>query len=203
MTTLNAPPPHGPTVPRPEKRKRFGWLALGLTAAGALILGVLFGVAGGSDSTGTAALPAATVTAPAPTVTATKTVLESPTTAATTAKPTVKATPKPAPKPTKTTAKPTMTRAQEQAIGTAQDYLDTGHFSKKGLIQQLVYEDYSKKDAEFAVEHIKVSWKQQAAGAAKDYLDTGHFSRSGLIEQLMYEGYTRTQAEYGASEAGL
>jgi Host cell surface-exposed lipoprotein len=59
-----------------------------------------------------------------------------------------------------------MTKSQEQAIGSAEDYLEYSHFSKKGLIEQLEYEDFSKKDARFAVEHVKVDWNKQAAGSA-------------------------------------
>ncbi len=98
---------------------------------------------------------------------------------------------------------PEMTVAQEQAVGKAEDYLDGQHFSKKGLIEQLRYEGFSKKNAEFAVEHIDVSWKKQAAGKAEDYLNGQHFSRSGLIAQLKYEGFTQSQAEYGVKKAGL
>jgi Host cell surface-exposed lipoprotein len=108
--------------------------------------------------------------------------------------------PKPAPK---AKATPTLTRSQEEAIGAAEDYLASSHFSKKGLIEQLKYEGYSTKDATYAVEHIKVNWNEQAAGAAEDYLASSHFSRKGLIEQLMYEGYTKAQATYGVDKAGL
>jgi hypothetical protein len=108
-----------------------------------------------------------------------------------------------APEPEPEETEPEMTVAQEQAVGKAEDYLDGQHFSKKGLIEQLRYEGFSKKNAEFAVEHIDVSWKKQAAGKAEDYLNGQHFSRSGLIAQLKYEGFTQSQAEYGVKKAGL
>ena len=63
--------------------------------------------------------------------------------------------PEPEPEPEET--EPEMTVAQEQAVGKAEDYLNGQHFSKKGLIDQLKYEGFSKKQAEFAVEHIDVS----------------------------------------------
>lgn len=109
----------------------------------------------------------------------------------------------PEPEPEQPETEPKMTVAQEQAIGKAEDYLNGQHFSKKGLIEQLKYEGFSKKNAEFAVEHIDVNWKKQAAGKAEDYLNGQHFSRSGLIEQLKYEGFTEAQAEYGVKKAGL
>lgn len=96
-----------------------------------------------------------------------------------------------------------VTKSQKQAVGKAKDYLRYIHFSKKGLIEQLRYEGFSRKDATYAVNHIKVNWNKQAAGTAKDYLKYMHFSRSGLIEQLEYERFTRSQAVYGVKKVGL
>ena len=93
------------------------------------------------------------------------------------------------------------TSGQENAIASAEDYLSYSAFSKKGLIDQLVFEDYSRKDATFAVNHIDVNWKQQAVASAKDYLDQSSFSEQGLIDQLKFEGYTPEQAAYGARQA--
>jgi hypothetical protein len=112
--------------------------------------------------------------------------------------------PKPKPKP-----KPSLTLSQEQAIGSAEDYLDLTAFSRRGLIKQLSSEygeGFSVKDATFAVDHIKVNWNEQAAKSAKDYLETSHFSRNGLIEQLESEygeQFTHAQAVYGVDKAGL
>jgi len=100
-------------------------------------------------------------------------------------------------------ATPPMTKSQEQAVRSAQNYLDFTAFSKTGLIKQLKYEGFSTKDATFAVEHIKVNWNEQAAKKAQEYLDLTSFSRSGLIKQLKYEGFTQKQAEYGAKAVGL
>jgi hypothetical protein len=87
------------------------------------------------------------------------------------------------------------------AIEKALDYLDYSSFSRKGLIDQLVYEGFSKVDAQFAVDFIEVDWFEQAVLTAENYLEFSSFSRKGLIDQLMYEGFTRAQAEYGVSEA--
>lgn len=100
-------------------------------------------------------------------------------------------------------AKPKYTMAQTQAIGSATDYLDTGSFSRKGLIDQLKFEDFSVADATFALNHMKVDWNVQAQGSAKDYLNTGSFSRQGLIDQLEFEGFTPAQAIYGVNHVGL
>ena len=115
------------------------------------------------------------------------------------------------PKNVKAAAKPAsnLTAGQEQAVGSAQDYLAYGAFSKSGLTDQLSSsygEGYSKADARFAVNHIKVDWNEQAYKSAKEYLKTGHFSHAGLVDQLSSgygEGFTRPQAEYGVKKAGL
>ena len=88
-------------------------------------------------------------------------------------------------------------------MGAASDYLDYAAFSRTGLIKQLEYEKYSKKDATWAVDRVTVDWNEQAAKAAADYLDYSSFSRAGLIEQLEYEGYTSKQARYGVKKVGL
>jgi hypothetical protein len=114
------------------------------------------------------------------------------------------------PEPTKT-PKPTpdFTVSQEQAIGSAKDYLDYSGFSRSGLINQLSskYGDgFSKADAIFAVNHLTVNWNEQAVRSAKDYMAMSHFSRAGLIQQLSSQygdGYTVAQATYAANHVGL
>jgi Host cell surface-exposed lipoprotein len=100
-------------------------------------------------------------------------------------------------------AAPVESVAQENARGTAEDYLSTQSFSRSGLIEQLKFEGFSTKDARYAVGAISVDWNKQAAKTAKDYLSTQSFSRSGLIEQLDYEGFTHAQAVYGVNQTGL
>jgi hypothetical protein len=118
--------------------------------------------------------------------------------------PTKKAEPTKKPKPA-----PSYTVSQEQAIGSAKDYLDFSAFSKAGLIKQLSskYGDgFSNADATFAVNHITVNWNEQAVRSAKDYLSMSHFSRAGLIQQLHSkygDGYTLAQATYAANHVGL
>ena len=98
---------------------------------------------------------------------------------------------------------PEYTTSQEQAIASAVSYLDTMDFSKTGLIEQLQFEQFSAKDAQFAVDHIDVDWNVQAASAAQTYLETMAFSRGELIDQLEFEGYTTSQATHGVNTTGL
>ena len=106
-------------------------------------------------------------------------------------------------------AKPKYTVAEENAIESAQSYLDMQGFSRAGLIEQLTSkagEGFHQADAVFAVNHIKVDWNKEAVEAAKSYLDMGGFSRASLIEQLSSksgEQFTLAQARYAANHVGL
>jgi Host cell surface-exposed lipoprotein len=93
--------------------------------------------------------------------------------------------------------------SEENAIGSAESYLDFSAFSRSGLIDQLEYEGFSTADATTAVDSITVDWNEQAAKSAESYLEFSTFSRSGLIDQLEYEGFTAAQAAYGVSQTGL
>ena len=96
-----------------------------------------------------------------------------------------------------------LTVSQENAIESAETYLDLMAFSRSGLINQLEFEGYSTEDATFAVDYLSPDWNAEAAESAENYLDVSSFSRSGLIDQLMFEGFTQAQAEYGVSQVGL
>ena len=95
------------------------------------------------------------------------------------------------------------TVAQQNALRSAENYLDYTAFSRTGLIKQLEYEEYSTEDATWAVDRVTVDWNEQAAKSAKNYLEFSSFSRSGLIDQLIFEGFTQEQAVYGVSQTGL
>ena len=115
---------------------------------------------------------------------------EEPTKKTKTAKPKATEEPKPEPK---------LSISQEEAIESAESYLDSGDFSKKSLIHQLKYEDFTTKEATYAVNHVEVDWTDEADDSAESYLDSGSFSRKSLLAQLKYEGFTQKQAEHGVN----
>jgi hypothetical protein len=94
------------------------------------------------------------------------------------------------------------TIGQINAIASAESYLQFAAFSREGLIEQLEFEDYSKEDAEYAVDSLKVDWNEQAAKSAESYLDISSFSKQGLIEQLVFDGFSKEEAAYGAKAVG-
>lgn len=103
---------------------------------------------------------------------------------------------------------PVLTGPQQNAVRSAQNYLNMKGFSKAGLIEQLSSEygdGYSRADATAAVNSLAVNWNENAARSARDYLDMQGFSCNGLIEQLSSpygDSYTRSEARYGARQAG-
>ena len=110
----------------------------------------------------------------------------------------------PTPAPTKApTPKPdTATMGEKNAAKKALSYLKYSAFSRSGLIDQLEYEGFTHKEAEYGVAQSGADWNEQAAKKAEQYLKYSSFSRSGLIDQLEYEGFTSRQAEYGANAVG-
>ncbi len=201
-------------VERPwYKKKRY---IIPLAAVVLLLIGVSMAGAdesaddGGNTASATPESVFVTVTetgdAPEPvveTVVETKTVKPEPVVKTVVKTKTVEPEPAPEPEPEPEPEPDDLTVSQENARGSAADYLEYAAFSRTGLIEQLEFEGYSTEDATFAVDSLTVNWNEQAAKSAKDYLSYSSFSRSGLIEQLIFEGYTREQAEYGVNQTGL
>ncbi|MCU7730924.1 Ltp family lipoprotein [Actinoplanes sp. KI2] len=161
------------------------------------------------------ATPATTVAATAPKVAATPPTIDATTepTSRTTADPTTKP---PIVEPTTKAAPPAVkptTRAptveEQNAIRSAQSYIEFSAFSRKGLIEQLSSDGgdgYSVKAATYAVDSLHINFNEQAYKSAMSYLSISGFSRKGLIEQLSSdggEGFTHSQAVYGVTKAGL
>ncbi|MHA6780266.1 Ltp family lipoprotein [Pseudonocardia saturnea] len=179
---------YGPPTPAaPKKRRRWPWIVGGIVA-----LFVVVQVANGGER-------------PAPTTTQAADVAAIPSVVAPAPAPAVVAPVAPAPVPVAppAPAEPQMTVSQENALQSADSYLDFSGFSRSGLIKQLEYEGYSTADATFAVDTVTVDWFVQAERSAESYMEFSSFSRSGLIGQLDYEGFTSAQAEHGANSVGL
>ena len=94
------------------------------------------------------------------------------------------------------------TMGEKNALSKALSYLDVLAFSYSGLIKQLEFEGYTRKEAVYGVDNCGADWNEQATLKAESYLDVLAFSRDGLIDQLEFEGFTREQAEYGVRAVG-
>lgn len=84
------------------------------------------------------------------------------------------------------------TAPSEQPIYKVAEYLDTQAYSRKGLIDQLVYLGYSKESAEAAVDEYGADWTEQA----KRYLDEMAEPVEGdeAVEVLTSHGFTEEEA---------
>lgn len=93
------------------------------------------------------------------------------------------------------------TASQENALESAESYLEYTAFSESGLEEQLKSEGFSTADAQYGASHTGADWNEQAVKSAESYLEYTSFSESGLVGQLKSEGFTSSQAEYGVSKA--
>ena len=93
-----------------------------------------------------------------------------------------------------------LTSAQETALASARYLVDSQGQSKKGLIQSLTVDGYSRTLATFAANNVGADWKQEAVEQARDRLDDLRYSKRSLIGHLESDGFTREQAEYAVSK---
>jgi len=97
-------------------------------------------------------------------------------------------------------------RANRRALEAAESYLEFSGFSKRGLFEQLSSEHgsgFTEAEAQYAVDHVKVNWKQEAVEAARSYLDTFPMSRQELLDQLTSEyggAFTYEEALYAVNK---
>ena len=87
-------------------------------------------------------------------------------------------------------AEPDVPREYQNALKSAQSYVDLMPFSYQGLYDQLTSEyadKYTPEAAQYAVDNVDADWNAEAVEAAESYLDTMPFSREELISQLSSE----------------
>ena len=100
-----------------------------------------------------------------------------------------------------------LTPSQQNAVRSAESYLDFMSFSRQGLIDQLSSEygeQFPLEDATVAVDSLNVDWLAEAVESADSYLDLSGFSRQGLIDQLSSEfgeQFTVEQATFAADNS--
>ena len=176
-----------------SKRWRKKWLVIRVGGPLILAIGGIAGGCGGDEESATSEVDSTAATAsetqpvepedsvpaesvaPAETTTTTTEPLE--TTSTTTTEPAA----------TTTALGSNLTPSQQNALRSAQSYLEFSGFSRQGLIDQLSSEfadQYPVEDATVAVDSLNVDWIAQAVKSAQSYLESSGFSRQGLIDQL-------------------
>lgn len=89
-------------------------------------------------------------------------------------------------------------REHENALRSAENYLNIAGLSKEGLFEQLIsYDEFPEEAARYAVENINTDWDNNALRSAENYLDVAGLSDQKLYDQLIeYDGFTEEQAQY-------
>ncbi len=99
-------------------------------------------------------------------------------------------------------SKPEISREFQNALKSAQNYVDLMPFSEKGLYDQLTAEygeQFPAEAAQYAIENVDVDYNAEALESAKNYQETMPMSDSGLYDQLTSEygeKFTAEQAQY-------
>lgn len=102
----------------------------------------------------------------------------------------------------KTEKKDNTSREYQNALKMAENYIKTFPFSKQRLYEQLTSEYGSKfpeDAAKYAIDNLKVDYKEQALKSAKNYMKTTPMSNNELYEQLTSEygeKFTPEEAQY-------
>lgn len=92
------------------------------------------------------------------------------------------------------------TMGEKNALKKAESYSQTMHMSKQGIYNQLTssFEDFTKEEAQYAINNIKADWNANALKKAKSYQTTMSMSKQGIYNQLVstFEGFTKEEAQY-------
>lgn len=97
---------------------------------------------------------------------------------------------------------PKPTKSQTNALIQADTYANLLHLSKQGIYDQLTSEygeKFDAKDAQYAIDHLKVDWNANALITARKYQDTMHMSKASIYDQLVSkygERFTASEAKY-------
>ena len=95
------------------------------------------------------------------------------------------------------------TENQERARLDAKTYFESSWFSRVGMIDQLVFDGFSKADATYGVDALGVDWAKEAEGTADAEIRSDWFSRQGLIDVLVYQGFTDAEATAAVDALGV
>ncbi|UXS30169.1 Ltp family lipoprotein [Staphylococcus delphini] len=91
---------------------------------------------------------------------------------------------------------------QTAALESAKTYADTMHMSKQAIFDQLTAEEadqFSEEDAQYAIDHLKVNYKENALKSAQTYQEDMNMSKKAIYDQLISDygdKFTEEEAQY-------
>ena len=83
----------------------------------------------------------------------------------------------------------------EQAVITAQGYLEVLPFSRADLHGQLIFHGFSQEEADYGVSSCGADWKEQALRAARE-IDDPTTSREAIRAYLEFCSFSESEIEY-------
>ncbi|MCB2296053.1 Ltp family lipoprotein [Clostridium algoriphilum] len=104
--------------------------------------------------------------------------------------------------PVKEKTEETVPTEYKSALEKAKTYGDTMNMSKSGIYDQLTSENgekFSKEAAQYAIDNVKVDWKENALKKAQTYQKDMSMSPSAVYDQLISENgekFTSAEAQY-------
>lgn len=97
---------------------------------------------------------------------------------------------------------PDLTARQREAMEVIRHELSYPSGSRRGLFEKLEKENFSRQEAEEAMELCRVDWKIQALKDAYSYLSFCTYSEQRLGEQLEFEQFQPEEIEYALENCG-
>lgn len=88
---------------------------------------------------------------------------------------------------------------KKEALELAKSYIEASTFSKSGLIKQLEYEGYTKKEATYAANRCGADWNEEAIEFALKHTPC---SKESLESYLSCFGFTSSQIKFALKEIG-
>ena len=83
------------------------------------------------------------------------------------------------------------------------NYLKCDDFSKKGLMEQLIFVGYNDDEVDYAIKKLeKYNWSKECLDCAKSYIEVfgkNHFTPDTLREQLRFEKFKEDEINYAIS----
>ena len=83
-----------------------------------------------------------------------------------------------------------------------QMYLESGAFSRLGLLERLEADSFPTASAEKAIDNANIDWNAQAVRMAQEMLSIQSMPYAELVNALEFKGFTPEEAAYGVDNCG-
>ncbi|MBQ4561781.1 MAG: Ltp family lipoprotein [Clostridia bacterium] len=88
----------------------------------------------------------------------------------------------------------------EMARGTAEFYTYYMPFSYQGIIDHLIYMEFTPEEAQYGADQLEIDWNSMAKKYIEKYFSYHTYTDKELEEELVKAGFTKEQAQQGIKE---